>query len=125
MPSSRARGSTSSNSTGAPIGRIVVNRPGGFIHIIDQAIVPDLRGRGIGTSIMAKLMDEADRDGIPVRLKVASDNDLVDAALSPARLRGDRQDRDVSGDGMAGQKRGCRIGLSAHGEAEAGEARSL
>ncbi|MFI0845888.1 GNAT family N-acetyltransferase [Mesorhizobium sp. IMUNJ 23232] len=60
---------------GAPIGRIVVNRPGGFIHIIDQAIVPDLRGRGIGTSLMAKLMDEAARGGIPVRLKVASDND--------------------------------------------------
>ena len=44
---------------GAPIGRIVVDRPGGFIHIIDQAIVADLRGRGIGTSIMTSLMDEA------------------------------------------------------------------
>lgn len=60
---------------GAPVGRIVVDRPGGLIHIIDQAIVPGLRGRGIGASIMASLMDEADRGGIPVRLKVASDND--------------------------------------------------
>lgn len=60
---------------GAPIGRIVVNRPGGFVHIIDQAIVPDLRGRGVGASIMKSLMDEAAQSGIPVRLKVASDND--------------------------------------------------
>lgn len=59
----------------APIGRIVVDRTGGFIHIIDQAVVPELRGRGIGTSIMASLMDEAAQGGIPVRLKVASDND--------------------------------------------------
>lgn len=58
-----------------PIGRIVVNRPGSFIHIIDQAIVPDLRRRGIGAGIMASLMDEAAECGVPVRLKVASDND--------------------------------------------------
>src|SRR5215831_19500767 len=30
-----------------PIGRIVVDRPGTMVHIVDQAIVPDLRGRGI------------------------------------------------------------------------------
>lgn len=60
---------------GAPIGRIVVNRPGPFIHIIDQAIMPAWRRRGIGTSVMAALIDEAKRSGLPVRLKVASDND--------------------------------------------------
>lgn len=60
---------------GKPIGRIVVDRPGALLHIIDQAIVPELRGRGIGTSIMTSLIEEAGHRGIPVRLKVASDND--------------------------------------------------
>ncbi|PSJ65703.1 GNAT family N-acetyltransferase [Kumtagia ephedrae] len=59
----------------APVGRIVVNRPGDVIHIVDQAIVPELRSRGIGTGIMTALMEEARRNDIPVRLKVASDND--------------------------------------------------
>jgi ribosomal protein S18 acetylase RimI-like enzyme len=58
-----------------PIGRIVVDRPGTQIHIVDQAVVPGMRNRGIGTAIMQALMDEAARDGLPVRLKVASSND--------------------------------------------------
>jgi ribosomal protein S18 acetylase RimI-like enzyme len=60
---------------GKPVGRIVVNRPGAMIHIVDQAVVPALRNRGIGTAIMRALMGEAARDGLPVRLKVASSND--------------------------------------------------
>jgi ribosomal protein S18 acetylase RimI-like enzyme len=59
----------------APIGRIVVNRPGTMLHIVDQAIVPELRNRGLGTAIMKALMDEATPNGLPVRLKVASTND--------------------------------------------------
>lgn len=58
-----------------PIGRIVVDRPGAFVHIVDHAIVPDLRRRGIGTAIMRDLMEEARRADIPVRLEVASEND--------------------------------------------------
>lgn len=60
---------------GTPIGRIVVNRPGALIHIVDQAIVPAMRNRGLGTTIMHALMDEAGRGGKAVRLKVASTND--------------------------------------------------
>ena len=60
---------------GTPIGRIVVDRPGTVIHIVDQAVVPAMRNRGFGTAIMRALMDEAARDGLPVRLKVASSND--------------------------------------------------
>jgi ribosomal protein S18 acetylase RimI-like enzyme len=46
-----------------------------MMHIVDQAIVPTLRGRGIGTAIMRALMDEAQAAGLPVRLEVASEND--------------------------------------------------
>lgn len=58
-----------------PIGRIVVDRPGDMVHIVDQAVVPSMRNRGIGTALMRALMDEAARAGLPVRLKVASNND--------------------------------------------------
>lgn len=58
-----------------PIGRIVVNRPGSVVHIVDHAIVPELRSRGLGTAIMHFLMDEAAAAGLPVRLKVADAND--------------------------------------------------
>jgi ribosomal protein S18 acetylase RimI-like enzyme len=60
---------------GQPIGRIVVDRPGSLLHIVDQAIVPELRGRGIGTAIMRALMDEARAAGLPVQLEVSSEND--------------------------------------------------
>jgi len=60
---------------GTPIGRIVVDRPGTLIHVVDQAVVPAMRNRGFGTAIMQTLMDEAARGELPVRLKVASSND--------------------------------------------------
>jgi ribosomal protein S18 acetylase RimI-like enzyme len=60
---------------GQPIGRIVVDRPGDMVHIVDQAVVPGQRGRGIGTAIMRALMHEAQAVRLPVRLKVASSND--------------------------------------------------
>jgi ribosomal protein S18 acetylase RimI-like enzyme len=58
-----------------PIGRIVVDRPGDQIHIVDQAIVPELRSRGAGSAIMRALMDEAAAADMPVRLVVADAND--------------------------------------------------
>ena len=60
---------------GTPIGRIVVDRPGTMVHIVDQAIVPQLRGRGLGTTIMRALMREAEQARLPVRLYVDSRND--------------------------------------------------
>ena len=54
---------------------VVVNRPGDHLHIVDQAIVPEQRNRGLGTAIMRQLMTEAAASGQPVRLKVASTND--------------------------------------------------
>jgi ribosomal protein S18 acetylase RimI-like enzyme len=60
---------------GRPIGRIVVDRPGTRLHIIDQAIVPELRNQGIGTAVMRALMDEAARSDLPMWLEVASEND--------------------------------------------------
>ena len=58
-----------------PIGRIVVDRPGTVVHLVDQAIVPPWRGRGVGTAIVRALMDEARASGVPVRVEVASETD--------------------------------------------------
>jgi ribosomal protein S18 acetylase RimI-like enzyme len=60
---------------GRPIGRMIVDRPGDRLHIVDQAIVPELRSRGIGSAIMRALMDEAAARHVPVTLHVASTND--------------------------------------------------
>lgn len=60
---------------GEPVGRIVVDRPAGSIHVVDLAVLPAFRGRGIGTGVLEALIDEARRCGIPVRLNVASGND--------------------------------------------------
>lgn len=60
---------------GAPVGRIVVDREPGAIHIVDQAVVPSWRGRGIGTAIMRSIMAEAAGRGVPVNLEVGDSND--------------------------------------------------
>ncbi len=58
-----------------PIGRIVVDRPGSMIHVVDLAIVPSLRNRGIGTTILQDILREAARSVVPAQLYVSSEND--------------------------------------------------
>ena len=60
---------------GERIGRIVVDRPGDRIHIVDHAIMPSWRNRGFGTAVIRALMAEAAEAAVMVRLKVASGND--------------------------------------------------
>jgi ribosomal protein S18 acetylase RimI-like enzyme len=60
---------------GERIGRIVVDRAAGSMLIVDQAIVPQMRNNGLGTTIMRTLMEEARAREIPVRLMVGSSND--------------------------------------------------
>ena len=60
---------------GRPIGRIIVDGPHRFLHIVDQAIVPELRNQGVGSAIMRHFMDQAAAAGVPVELQVASTND--------------------------------------------------
>jgi ribosomal protein S18 acetylase RimI-like enzyme len=59
---------------GKPIGRIMVDRGDKVLHIVDQAITPELRNRGIGTAVMRALMAEARRTNRAVRLGVAAAN---------------------------------------------------
>jgi ribosomal protein S18 acetylase RimI-like enzyme len=60
---------------GAPVGRMVVNRPGDHVHIVDLAVIPALRGQGIGSALMRYWMEVARAANQPARVKVADTND--------------------------------------------------
>lgn len=44
---------------GQPIGRLYIDRRETAIHILDVTLLPQIRGRGIGTQIIQDLMKEA------------------------------------------------------------------
>lgn len=53
-----------------PVGRLYVARLDKEIRIVDIALLTEARGRGIGTSIIKDLMDEAAREGKPLTIYV-------------------------------------------------------
>ncbi len=59
---------------GGPIGRVYVYRSPGEIRLMDIALLPAQRGRGLGAAMLAELIDEADRHGAQITLHVEADN---------------------------------------------------
>lgn len=59
---------------GANAGRLYVHRSHGLLHIIDIALLPKMRGRGIGTRILNDLLTEAGAAGSSVRIYVENFN---------------------------------------------------
>lgn len=57
-----------------PIGRLATQRGADAVHLIDIALTPEWRGRGVGTTILGGLMDEARALDRPLTLQVARDN---------------------------------------------------
>ena len=55
---------------GAPAGRLIVDRSGDLLAVIDIALLPAYRGLGIGTRLLRALQDEAARADKAVRLRV-------------------------------------------------------
>ena len=55
---------------GIPIGRLIIDRSGGSILLMDIALLPEFRSAGIGTTIMHDLMAEAASTNRPVMLHV-------------------------------------------------------
>ncbi|MBV9365634.1 MAG: GNAT family N-acetyltransferase [Solirubrobacterales bacterium] len=53
-----------------PVGRLYVDRGARAVLIIDVALLPPHRGRGIGTSLLTRLLDEARGVGKPVHVHV-------------------------------------------------------
>lgn len=59
---------------GEPVGRLYIDRSEEDLHIIDIALLPHARGRGIGGALLADLIAEADAAGRPVRIYVELNN---------------------------------------------------
>jgi ribosomal protein S18 acetylase RimI-like enzyme len=59
---------------GEPVGRFVVDRSGGEIHVLDIAFAPEHRGRGFGTDLLEHVLVEADTCHRAVSLQVDRDN---------------------------------------------------
>lgn len=55
-------------------GRILVFRSEREIRLVDVALVPEERGRGIGAALVSALIEEARAEGKPVTLHVAKAN---------------------------------------------------
>jgi ribosomal protein S18 acetylase RimI-like enzyme len=59
---------------GRPAGRQYVDRSRDEIRIVDVSLLPEFRGRGVGTQLLTALQDEAAATGRCVRLQVGSFN---------------------------------------------------
>ena len=59
---------------GKPVGRLYVHRQPHDLNVIDIALLPAHRGRGIGTFLMRQLLVEADRTGRTASLHVEGFN---------------------------------------------------
>lgn len=55
---------------GVDVGRLYVARGEAEVLLIDIALLPEHRGRGIGSQLLGDLLESADRDGLPVTLHV-------------------------------------------------------
>ncbi|MBL8222342.1 MAG: GNAT family N-acetyltransferase [Bryobacterales bacterium] len=55
---------------GEQVGRLCVWRGEGEMRIVDLALMPQVRGLGIGTALIEAVLDEGQRTGCAVRLRV-------------------------------------------------------
>jgi GNAT superfamily N-acetyltransferase len=59
---------------GRPVGRLYVHYTRQDVRVLDIALVPDARGKGIGRGLLETVLEQAARLGAPVTLHVALGN---------------------------------------------------
>ena len=59
---------------GEPAGRLYLRRCEDEHRVVDIALLPEYRGKGIGGKIMKNIVDEADHAKLPVRIHVEHNN---------------------------------------------------
>ena len=57
-----------------PIGRLYIDRRVDEIRIVDIALLPDHRGKGIGKTLMQGVLKEGEKNNLPVRIHVEHNN---------------------------------------------------
>jgi len=60
-----------------PVGRLYLNRGDDVLHILDITVLPEHRGRGAGSVLLGRIMDEARQQAKPVSIFVESFNPSV------------------------------------------------
>jgi GNAT superfamily N-acetyltransferase len=55
-------------------GRLYLNRSGSSMHIIDIALLPGHRGKGTGSALLRHILDEGEREGETVSIRVEKFN---------------------------------------------------
>ena len=60
-----------------PVGRLYTDRRADEIRVVDIALLPECRGRGMGGEIMNDVLAEAAEAGKPVRIHVRQNNRAV------------------------------------------------
>lgn len=58
------------DAEGHALGRLYVNREEDLILVVDIALLPAHRGKGIGTRLLKEILNEADAAGKPVQIHV-------------------------------------------------------
>ena len=64
-----------------PIGRIYIDRREDELRLMEIALLPEYRGRGIGSTLIEGVLAEATQAGLPVRLHVEKFNRVRDYYL--------------------------------------------
>jgi len=62
---------------GTPVGRYLLQKTQQFWRIVDLAILPEFRGRGIGTRLLEQLARQAATEGLAFTLRVEKDNPAI------------------------------------------------
>ncbi|WP_202962844.1 GNAT family N-acetyltransferase [Tumebacillus flagellatus] len=57
-----------------PVGRLLVNQTPEELHIVDIALLPEARNRGVGSAVLQELQAQARSLGVPLKLRVLHTN---------------------------------------------------
>ena len=63
---------------GTPVGRIYLEQTFREIRLMDVALLPEIRGQGVGSRLMQALLEAGDRAGLPISLHVEPFNRAIE-----------------------------------------------